>query len=125
MNAQHYNEVMPETDDRHLFMKIDKPITEEGYRMNFMARIEEMVARHGEVRMLLWYKNYEGWEKEAAKLDIETTVIHRDKLVKCAMVNPPQKEILQKKIKQVFMSGEIRFFAEEDLDEAAQWLRQP
>ena len=124
MSEEKYNTIMDETDDRVLCVKIHKPISKEGYENNFLPRIRDMVEKTGEIRLLVFYEDYKGWEEEASALDMQTSVAYRDKLARFALVNPPEKEMFQKKIKSFFMSGEFRNFAAEDFGEALDWVRE-
>ena len=114
---------MPETDDRTLCIRIEKPITMEGYEQNFMPRIRAMVDRHDEIRLLLYFQAYKGWEREAALEDLGMVQQYGPKLVKMALVNPPEKEVFQMKTRKPLTGGEIRFFNESDLAEALAWVK--
>ncbi len=118
-----YNMVMPESDENVLCIKVHKPISKEGYSESFLPRIETMVEQKGGIKLLVYYEDYKGWEEDASKMDMEASLKYRDKLVRFALVNPPEKEIFQKKLKAMFMSGETRFFSKEDFDAALEWVR--
>ncbi len=123
MDNPKYNIIMPETDDRAICMMVDKPISIEGYSKNFLPRIKAMVEKHGEIRALVYYKEYKGWEEQAALLDIATIADYGDKVLKIAMVNPPEKRILQFKIKQSMFTGTIKLFDENELQKAIEWVK--
>ncbi len=118
-----YNTVMPETDDYTICMQVDKPISKEGYRDNFMPRLREMMDKHGELRILVYFKKYDGWEEQAAGFDIETTVNYGKFVKKMAFVNPPEKMIFNNKIREPLISGELEYFSEEDLKKAIKWVK--
>lgn len=124
MDNPQFNPLMPQSNDRVLCFQIDRPISAAGYEQNFLPRVREVIARHGGLRLLIYYKNYCGWEEAAAQMDFEASFQFRDKVVKLALVNPPGKEALQKKIKQHYMSGELRFFSMENLDMALDWIKE-
>lgn len=118
-----YNTVMPETDDRTLCMQIDKPISKEGYRDNFIPRIKEIIDKHGEIRILIYFKQYDGWEEQAAGFDIETTVQYGRYVKKLAFINPSEKMIFNNKIREPLIKGDTEYFEEEDLDKAIKWVK--
>ncbi len=120
---QKFNTVMKETDDRTVCMMIDKPISPEGYKENFMPRVLDMLKRNGEIRVLVYYKEFKGWEEEATKFDSEALVQYGQYVKKLAFVNPPEKEIFHKKMTKPLIKGDIRFFAEADLQEALDWVK--
>ena len=118
-----YNTVMPETDDRVICMQVDKPISKEGYRDNFMPRLRAMMDLHGEIRILVYFKQYDGWEEQAAGFDIETSVQYGKYVKKLAFVNPPEKMIFSYKSREPMIHGEMEYFDEEDLNKAIKWVK--
>lgn len=124
MNMDKFNTIMPETDDRTLCVMIDKPISGEGYATNFLPRFHDIINRHGDIRLLVYYKAFRGWEKEAAGFDMETTARYGKKIRRLALVNPPESEALQKKLKApLFDPQALRLFEEKDLDKALAWVK--
>ena len=88
-----FNTIMPETTDKVLCIQVDKVISEEGYQQNFLPRIEKMIETYGEIRLLVHYLSFKGWEHDAAKEDMATFALLGKKLKKFALVNPPESEI--------------------------------
>ncbi len=117
-----YNTIMPQTNEKILCVQIDKVISEEGYKQNFIPKVEKMLKTQGEIRILIYYKEFKGWEKNAAMMDLQTSAEYADKIKKLALVNAPDKEIFQKKLKQEIMGGNIGFFSEEDIEQAIKWV---
>ncbi len=122
-NNDKYNVIMPQTDDRTLCIQIERTISSEGYEENFLPRINKMVAEYGEIRVLIYYKKFQGWEEEAAKNDMETTARFGRKIVKMALVNPPEKVMFKSAIKKPILAGEVKSFDEEDLNKAIEWVK--
>lgn len=122
-NISKYNRLMPESDHHALCFDIHKPISREGYSENFMPRIEDMIARNGEVRLLLYYSAYQGWEVAAALLDMGAITTYGPKMTKFALVNPPKKEIMQFTVKKSLIKGEMRVFNADQLAEAVAWIK--
>ena len=124
MTKDKFNTIMPESDDRTLCVMIDEPISGEGYAKNFLPRFYDIVERHGEIRLLIYYKAFHGREKEAAGFDMETTSTYGKKIRRLALVNPPESEALQKKIQEPrFDDHALRLFEEKDLDQALRWVK--
>lgn len=121
--AAKYNTVMPETDDRTVCMEVDKPISLEGYKDNFLPHVENIMEKHGELRILVYFKEYKGWEEEAAKFDIEQTLHYGKHITKLAYVNPPEKIIFANKVRKPLIKGEIKFFEEKELSKAIDWVK--
>lgn len=119
-----FNSIMPQTTDKVLCIEVDRVISAEGYAENFLPRAKEMIARHGELRVLVNYKNFKGWEAEAAKMDMMAAANMGKHLKKAALVNPPKSEIFQRKMKDAIMSGEFKFFNEDEFDRALTWVSE-
>lgn len=122
-NTHKYNIVMPETDDRVLCLRIEKPISPEGYSENFAPRIRAMIKQHGGIRLLIHFKAYQGWEAEAALMDMAGTAEFGQKVIKFAMVNPPKKEMLRHNVNKPLITGETRTFTDDELAQALTWVR--
>lgn len=124
-DATKFNVIMPETTDRVLCVQIDKVISSEGYAENFLPRIHKMLENHGKIRLLVYYKYFKGWEESAAVQDMEFSVSLARKIEKMAMVNAPEREEIQKRMKMKMISsqGEMKFFNEEDIDKAMTWVK--
>ncbi len=123
MKEDKFNPIMEESDDRTLCIRIEKPISTEGYEQNFLPRIKNMVGKYGEIRLLVYFKRYKGWEQGAAIDDIAATVEYGPLIRKVALVNPPEKEIVQHKMLKPLFKGDFRFFAEDDLQKAINWVK--
>jgi SpoIIAA-like len=119
-----YNTIMPETTDRALCIQVDKPISAKGYDENFTPRIDAMIKQYGEVRLLVYYKHFQGWEEEAAKGNMAELPKYSKVLRKMALVNPPRSELFKNKIKQPVLSGETRVFNENELADALAWIHE-
>lgn len=118
-----FNTVMEQSTDSALCMMIDQPISQEGYEQNFLPHIQQMLEQKGEIRLLVYYKDFKGWMEDATSSDMDATLKYGKKLKKVALVNPPKREIFQKKIKQPMLAGDMKIFKEEELDEAIEWVK--
>lgn len=125
MDTGKFNTIMPETDDKTLCVLIEKPISAEGYDHNFLPRFKDIINRNGEARLLVYYKDFKGWEKGAVASDMEMTSLYGKKIKRFALVNPPSSEVFQKKIKApLFDTGALRLFTESELDKALDWVKE-
>lgn len=117
-----YNIVMPQSTDRVLCMQVDKTISKEGYTENFLPKLQAMIDNYGEVRLLIYYREFKGWEQAAAREDMLSSAKFGQKVKKLAMVNPPETEIFRSKISESNLSGELKVFQENDLEKAIEWV---
>ncbi len=119
-----YNTIMPETTDKVLCIMVDRRMSADGYRDNFLPRIEKMLAKHGELRILVHFKNYQGWEEEAAAMDFAATQSMSSKLRKCALINPPSTMLALTQIRKPITTGETRVFSEGEIPQALAWINE-
>lgn len=119
-----FNTIMPETTDKVLCIMVDRQMSTEGYRDNFLPRIEKMLSQYGELRILAYFKNYQGWEEEAAAMDFAATQTVTSKLRKCALINPPSTMLALTKLRKPLTLGETRVFPEEELPQALAWINE-
>ena len=120
--SEHFNEVMPETTDLVLCMRIVRPITADGYRHNLLDRLDQMIATHGEIRLLVHYDRYAGWEEDAARNNMATLPEYGPKIRRMALVNPPKSAIIDAKVKQPLLKGEVQIFSADALADALEWV---
>lgn len=115
-----FNQILPETTDRVLCYRVNKVISLEGYQDIALPLLHTMIEKHGEIRILVDYERFLGWEEEAAKVDMMATAALGNKLAKLALINPPESEIFHRKIKGSILSGEMKIFS--DFDKALEWV---
>lgn len=106
-----------------LVARIHKPISEEGYKENFMPRVKKIIEKYGEFRMLVYYEDFQGWEKDAASNDLEMLTTYGKQITKVAVVNPPKEEVFRSKVIKPMIGGEVKYFNEKDFDEALEWAK--
>jgi hypothetical protein len=104
---------------------VDQPITAHGFDTNFMPRVQEVLDRHGEVRLIVHFKAYKGWEEDAAAKDMAATFAIGKYFTKIALVNASQSLIALFKLKQTVIPTDIRFFADDELQQAIEWVNNP
>lgn len=89
------------------------------------AALHEMVKRQGEVRMVIDYEHFDGWEDGATKIDMGLSVEIGPYLTKVAMVNPPPIIIAQMKLKSLAMPRiNLRYFEAGQYDDAVKWANE-
>lgn len=118
-----FNRLMPESGGATLCYELSKPISKEGYEQNFLTPALAVINKYGELRLLLNYVDYKGWEAEAAHMDIAAHVELGRYLKKLALVNAPEKEIMSRLIKKPLNDAELRFFKREQLQDAIEWVK--
>lgn len=118
-----FNTIMPESEGCVLCIMVDKPISGEGYRENYLTRAQKIIEEYGELRLLVHFKKYQGWEREAAAMDLGATQAHA-LMTRCAMVNPPPTLIALHELRKDVFKAQMRLFNEDELDEALRWIKE-
>lgn len=118
-----FNRLMPESEGPVICYEISQPISEEGYAANFLSPARAIIETYGEVRLLLYFTQYQGWATRAAEMDISAHSEFGRYVTKLALVNAPEKEIMARLLKKPMIAGELKFFSAADLQEALRWIK--
>lgn len=119
-----FNRLMPESEGSLLCYEITKPISRAGYEENFLNLARKIIKDKGELRILNYFNPYQGWEEDAAELDIISHVDLGKFVTKMAFVNAPEKEVMARLIKKPLTSAQLRFFNKDQLSQALQWVKE-
>lgn len=122
-SADKFNRIMPESDDTAICIEVFRPITKEGYQEMFFPILSKLYETKGAIRILVYYRDYKGWEQGATAEDMDAVTKLGKVVEKIAIVNPPEKEILRKTIQSPMFSGEIKFYPENELETALSWIK--
>lgn len=123
MDTTQFNEIMPETDERVICIRVDKPISGEGYKTQFLPLVQKMAADHGEIRMVPLFEKFLGWEEEAAMADLASTLFLARHLKKLAIVNLPEKMVQYVGMRQAALKTDLRIFNTDQFQDALAWAR--
>ncbi len=118
-----FNRLMPESEGPVLCYEISKPISAQGYEENFLVHVRKIIETYGELRMLNHFTSYQGWEEQAAQMDLFAHVDLGKYVTKLALVNAPEKEIMARLIRKSLIKGQLRFFGNHQLAEAIAWVK--
>ena len=100
---------------------LDGPVLPENFAVA-TPLCEEMLARRGDIRMLIQCRNFTGWSEETARLDMSFTLHYGAHISRIALVNPPPSMISLFKIKDALHKRDVRYFGEEEFDKALAWV---
>lgn len=117
--------VLPESEGNLLCVQFSGLVNARDHEKAVSEPIREIIARHGSYRVLILYRNFQGWEPDAADLNMKLILDCAPVCERVAYVNPPEKKILQMKLSQPLVLGEIRFFDADKLQEALDWMKTP
>jgi len=117
-------EVLPESQYNVLGVKGIGKLTDLDYKNILVPRLERMIKDYQKVRCLfLMTEEFHGWELEAAWDDAKFGVQHRNDFEKVAVVGGPRWVEWGTKLAALIMSGEVKTFSSEQLDEAWDWVK--
>jgi universal stress protein A len=114
--------IEPHTPDNVVVARARDKLTHEDYE-DFRTEIEEMIRRHGSVRVLLDLKDFQGWDLRAAWDDLKLGLQHLRQFDRCAILGETSWEKwLTSLAKPLFR---VEFFDRNQREEAWRWLMQP
>jgi hypothetical protein len=109
-----------------LGFKMSGTLTEGDYREILVPEMERAIRRHGTIHMMLYFEDFEGWTPGAAWEDIKLApkLRHIDRIAIIGRENLEQWMADLAKFFAGFTDAELRFFREEQRDEARDWVMQ-
>ncbi|MBN1590555.1 MAG: STAS/SEC14 domain-containing protein [Pirellulales bacterium] len=85
--------------------------------------VDELIARHGAVRLLLDATEFEGWQDvEAAKTHFEFVKEHHDRVERIAVLGNRQWQHWLASAIGVFLHPEVKCFEPDEREAARMWL---
>ncbi|MAE63981.1 MAG: STAS/SEC14 domain-containing protein [Phycisphaeraceae bacterium] len=117
------------TDGNLVTVRASGRLTDEDYR-RFVPRIERLIERCGEIRLLFHMDDFHGWDLHGAWDDLRFGLRHGRDMSCIAMVGDRRWEKWMSRICSTFTSAEVRYFDRSELDAARRWVgaadeRQP
>lgn len=117
-------EVMPESQGNVIGVKISGKITTREYEDTIIPRVEAVLKEYGKARfMYVLDGGFQGAEAGAMWDDTKLGLKHRHDFEKVALVGGAKWMAWLTKLCATFISGEIKTFSLEQLQEAWVWLK--
>jgi hypothetical protein len=101
----------------HVTGKLEKADYEQ-----FVPEVEDLIQRHGKLRLLVVLNDFHGWTAGALWEDIKFDAKHFNDLDRLAIVGGTKWEKGMAAFCRPFTTAEVRYFQPEQLDEARNWL---
>jgi hypothetical protein len=114
-------ELLPESHDRTLAIKVSGLLTDADYQI-FAPALERWFAAVRPTRILLDWLDLEGWDTQATENSFYFRVTHRVGLERVAIVGDKRWEEEAAKLAEILSNSEVRLFHPADRDAAWQWL---
>lgn len=115
---------IPVQEDNIVAFRISGKLTHEDYQ-NFLPRLESLIEENGKLSVLLELHDFKGWDLEAAWDDFRFLEEHPDAFERIAVVGKGRLMRWMTAMTAPFVGAEVRYFEEDELSKAWDWLREP
>lgn len=105
-----------------LGVKATGKLTHEDYQ-RFVPKLEELIAKHGKVRVLFDLVDCRGWEVGAAWDDVKFCFKHHKEVDCCAVVGEKKWQEWMTKLSSPFFN-DVKYFDKAELEKAWQWVQE-
>ena len=83
-----------------------------------------IIEKHGQLRMLIEYVDFLGWEDDAAELNLKTIFYQAPFATRLAYINPTERAVMKSRlILPPKILGVMRVYAAGELEEAVRWMK--
>ncbi len=114
-------ELLQDYDGKVLTIQTSGKLTLEDYHQ-FVPRIEQIINKHGRVRVLFDMRDFHGWSMAALWEDLKFDLKHFKDIERLAMVGERTWEKWMATFCRPFTSAEIRYFDQSESDKAHRWV---
>jgi hypothetical protein len=108
-------------ENKVVTVTVSKQLTKEDYQ-RLLPELEEMLKQYGALRFYIELKEFSGFEMGALWEDIKFDYKHKNQYGKTAIVGDKHWEEWGTKISKLFFDAEMKFFYEDQSDEAWSWV---
>lgn len=116
--------ILPETNEQTLCVELTGRVRQEDHKKNLAGQLQKIIDRQGWYNLLVYYgPGYEGWEKDGAEISFQSIAKFGKLARRLAYVNPPEKKVFQNKISAPLFGGETRYFEDNELKQAMEWVK--
>lgn len=116
-------EQLPNSTPGVLGFKLSGTLHDADYK-TFVPAIDDAVAKHGKVRLLAQFHDFQGWDAKALWDDIKFSTTHCTKIERIAMVGEKKWEEWMAKVCKPFTMASIKYFDAANIDDAKKWLQE-
>jgi len=104
-----------------LHVRITGKFEKEDYDI-FVPVVENMIAQHGRIRILLELRDFKGWTAGAAWEDTKFGIKHFNDIEKLAILGDRKWENGMELFCKVFTTAKVKLFTPEESADAEKWL---
>jgi len=111
------------TEDNFIEAMITGKLTERDYEI-IIPELERRIREFGKLRLVIILENFQGWTAGAMWEDIKFDFKHFHDVEKIALLGERKWEKTATLFSRPFTGAELRYFSNEELDEARSWVRE-
>jgi hypothetical protein len=115
-------QLQDELDGKILTLRMSGKLAKEDYQ-KFVPKVEQLIKKHGKIRVLCQMHDFHGWQMGAMWEDIKFDVKHFGDIERLAMVGDKKWEAGMAAFCKPFTTAKIHYFDESKLSEAQEWIR--
>ncbi len=87
----------------------------------FIPKIEKLIEEKGKVGLLIRLEDFRGWSVAALWEDLKFDCKHYRDVSRVALVGEKESQEWMATVSKPFTAAEVKFFVEEELEEARSW----
>ncbi len=106
---------------RTLLISVEGTLVEDDYRQ-LGERMQELVAYHGKINMLVELSDFHGWTAAAAWKDFKFGLEYANDMERIALVGDREWEKGMAVFVKPFTSAEVKYFDHTNIQEAHDWV---
>ena len=116
--------ILRETPEQNIIeVELSGKISKEDYE-RLAPELERLIQRYGKIRVLVIMRDFHGWRMGALWQDIKVDLQHFKHFERIAFVGEKKWQEWMSNICLPFITGEIRYFRRDRLNEAREWLQR-
>lgn len=122
---QHSITILPESQGPALCLTLTGIITAADFIAFFEKPLNAILAEHGHYSLFIHYDSgFIRWQEDAADLSFKCIAKCSPKARRCAYINPPESRIMMMRFLDPLMTGEVRYYNQDQYDEALGWIKE-
>jgi len=114
-------EIHEQDDGKVLKLQIRNKLHKDDYEL-FTPRVENLIQRHGKIRLLVEMSDFQGWDAGALWEDIKFDAKHFSDIERIAFVGDKKWEKGMSIFCKPFTTAKIRYFDKSQKEQASAWI---